>query len=81
MGDDTFDDIFNEELTVADKIWSSIQVRRLFDSDASSIVEAKIDEVCRNAEKGVYKPCTVDRAPLRNKYLDLFSYDSIVTRV
>ena len=66
MSDDNLD-LFDKELTVADKIWSSISVRRLFDKDASTVIEQKIDEVCQNAEKGIYKPCTVDRAALRNK--------------
>ena len=66
MSDDNFD-FFDKELTVADKVWSSISVRRLFDKEASAVIEEKIDEVCRNAEKGIFKPCTVDRAPLRNK--------------
>lgn len=67
MSDET-PDLFDEEWTTADKIWSSVHVRRLFDAQSSTKIESKIDEIVRKAEKGLYKPCTVDRAPLRNKY-------------
>ena len=61
MSDDLFDDL-------SDKIWSTVHVRRLFDSQSSDKIESKIEEICQKAEKGLFKPCTVDRAPLRNKY-------------
>jgi hypothetical protein len=44
MSDDTID-LFDENWPVAEKIWSTVKVRRLFDPDASSVIEAKIDQV------------------------------------
>ncbi|CAG2055067.1 unnamed protein product [Timema podura] len=50
------------------RIHTGIQQRRLFDNDQCAMIENKIDEVVELADGGKYKPCTVDRAPLRNKY-------------
>jgi hypothetical protein len=44
MSDDTID-LFDENWPVAEKIWSTVKVRRLFDPDASSVIEAKIHQV------------------------------------
>ena len=66
MPEDTLD-VFDENWPVAEKIWSSVKVRRLFDSEASALIESKIDQIVQDADKGAFKPCTVDRAPLRNK--------------
>jgi hypothetical protein len=38
-----------------------------FDADACSAIENKIESVCRDADAGKFRVCTVDRAPLRNK--------------
>ena len=66
MSEDTLD-VFDENWPVAEKIWSSVKVRRLFDSEASALIESKIDQIVQDADNGAFKPCTVDRAPLRNK--------------
>ncbi|XP_046989144.1 RNA demethylase ALKBH5-like [Schistocerca americana] len=58
----------DENLVLLKQIHTGIQQRRLFDNDQCTAIENKIDEVVELADKGKYKPCTVDRAPLRNKY-------------
>lgn len=50
------------------KLHAGIQQRRLFSSEDCKVIEEKIESVVRLANKGAYKPHTVDRAPLRNKY-------------
>lgn len=50
------------------KIHSGIKQRRLFTPAECDKLEAKIDEVVKVALRGEYKTCTVDKAPLRNKY-------------
>ncbi|KAL5018001.1 hypothetical protein ScPMuIL_003723 [Solemya velum] len=50
------------------KIHSGIKQRRLFTPAECDELEAKIDEVVKVALRGEYKTCTVDKAPLRNKY-------------
>jgi alkylated DNA repair protein alkB family protein 5 len=77
MIDDTLD-LFDEKWAIADKIWSTVRVRRLFDSDAAARIEAKIDEVIRRANKGLMKPATVDWAPLRNKLVPFTRKSSFV---
>ena len=66
MSEDCLDP-FGEEWTQAEKIWSTVKVRRLFDSEACSVIEAKIEKVVEDAKKGLFRPCTVDKAPLRTK--------------
>jgi alkylated DNA repair protein alkB family protein 5 len=56
-----------EEIAILDLIKEGIQQKRLFDDVQCTKIEAKIDRVVERADKGKYKPCTVDRAPLRNK--------------
>ncbi|XP_067006387.1 RNA demethylase ALKBH5 isoform X2 [Anabrus simplex] len=58
----------DDNLVILKQIHTGIQQRRLFDSEQCNAIEQKIDEVVELADKGKYKPCTVDRAPLRNKY-------------
>lgn len=57
-----------ENLILLKQIHTGIQQRRLFDGDQCAAIENKIDEVVELADQGKYKPCTVDRAPLRSKY-------------
>jgi alkylated DNA repair protein alkB family protein 5 len=57
-----------DNLVILKQIHRGIQQRRLFDNEQCAAIEEKIDEVVQLADKGKYKPCTVDRAPLRNKY-------------
>lgn len=56
-----------DNLVILKQIHTGIQQRRLFDNEQCAAIEEKIDEVVELADKGKYKPCTVDRAPLRNK--------------
>ncbi|XP_023322781.1 RNA demethylase ALKBH5-like [Eurytemora carolleeae] len=49
-------------------IKNSVETKTLFTPELCSEIEKKIDEVVADGEKGIYKDCTVDRAPLRNKY-------------
>ena len=53
---------------VLQNIHSGIRQRRLFDDETCKTIEGKIDAVVRDAEVGLYRKHTVDRAPLRNKY-------------
>ncbi|XP_067672775.1 RNA demethylase ALKBH5-like [Haliotis asinina] len=62
------DHVRNEREDELRKLDNSIQQRRLFSTAQCEEIERKIDEVVAEAEAGVYKDCTVDRAPLRNKY-------------
>ena len=50
------------------KVHQGIRQRILFDKDDCAEIESKIDDVVENADKGLYKDRTVDRAPLRTKY-------------
>jgi len=52
----------------ARKINEGIQQRRLFNDAQCKALERKIDEVVAAGERNEYSKCTVDRAPLRNKY-------------
>ena len=45
-----------------------IQQRRLFNDAQCKVLERKIDEVVAAGERNEFSKCTVDRAPLRNKY-------------
>ena len=58
-----------DNLVILKQIHKGIQQRRLFDNEQCAAIEEKIDEVVKLADKGKYKPCTVDRAPLRNKWV------------
>ncbi|XP_063240243.1 RNA demethylase ALKBH5-like isoform X2 [Bacillus rossius redtenbacheri] len=58
----------DDSFVVLKRIHTGIQQRRLFDGEQCALIERKIDEVVTLADRGEYKPCTVDRAPLRNKY-------------
>ena len=50
------------------KIHMGIKQRRLFTHEMCKKIEAKIEEVIETGDNDIYKKCTVDRAPLRNKY-------------
>lgn len=52
----------------ARRVKSSIQQKNIFTPEECEHIESKIDEVVANAEAGLYREHTVDRAPLRNKY-------------
>uniref|UniRef100_A0A1B6DAH8 Uncharacterized protein n=1 Tax=Clastoptera arizonana TaxID=38151 RepID=A0A1B6DAH8_9HEMI len=71
-----------EEIEVLNLIRDGVMQKRLFDDRECNKIEAKIDKVVARAEKGKYKPCTVDRAPLRNKYFfgEGYTYGSQLTR-
>lgn len=56
-----------EEIEILNLIRDGVQQKRLFDDAQCIKIEGKINRVVERAEKGKYKPCTVDRAPLRNK--------------
>lgn len=56
-----------DELTLLNLIKTGVQQHKLFDDAQCLEIEKKIDKVVLKAEKGKYKACTVDRAPLRNK--------------
>ncbi|XP_070579362.1 RNA demethylase ALKBH5-like [Ptychodera flava] len=49
-------------------VHSGIKQRRLFTAEECDVIETKIEEVVAEADRGMYKDHTVDRAPLRNKY-------------
>ncbi|KAF4516742.1 hypothetical protein B566_EDAN008432 [Ephemera danica] len=53
---------------IISRIYEGIQQIQFFNGKQCRIIEEKIDEVVCLAEKGVYKQCTIDRAPLRTKY-------------
>lgn len=55
------------DLNIEYCIREGIKQLQLFNYQKCSIIERKIDEVVELADKGIYKRCTVDRAPLRNK--------------
>uniref|UniRef100_T1JJ71 RNA demethylase ALKBH5 n=1 Tax=Strigamia maritima TaxID=126957 RepID=T1JJ71_STRMM len=59
---------YDSRLKTLRKLHSGIQQRRLFTDAECQVIEQQIDEVVENGEKGFYRPQTVDRAPLRNKY-------------
>ncbi|CAB4054402.1 ALKBH5 [Lepeophtheirus salmonis] len=44
------------------------KTHKLYDGDACRRIENEIEKVVLKAERGDYKPCTVDRSPLRIKY-------------
>lgn len=56
-----------DELTLLNLIKTGVQQHKLFDDAQCLEIEHKIDKVVQKADKGKYKACTVDRAPLRNK--------------
>ncbi len=58
----------NGDTNELQKIHEGITQRVLFDDEECLKIEKKIDEVVENAEKGLYREKTVDRAPLRIKY-------------
>lgn len=57
-----------EDIALLDLIKEGVKQKRLFDDAQCTKIEEKIERVVERADKGKYKPCTVDRAPLRNKY-------------
>lgn len=57
-----------EDIALLDLIKEGVKQKRLFDDAQCTKIEDKIERVVERADKGKYKPCTVDRAPLRNKY-------------
>lgn len=52
----------------ARKVKSGITQARMFTPEECARIEAKIDDVVANGDRGLYREHTVDRAPLRNKY-------------
>ncbi|XP_072319435.1 RNA demethylase ALKBH5 isoform X2 [Eucyclogobius newberryi] len=52
----------------ARRVKGSVQQKSIFSPEECRLIEDKIDEVVGNAEAGLYREHTVDRAPLRNKY-------------
>ncbi|KAK6170072.1 hypothetical protein SNE40_018552 [Patella caerulea] len=64
------------------KVHSGIEQRRLFTSAQCAEIEKKIDDVVAKANRNEYKDCTVDRAPLRNKYFfgEGYTYGSQLER-
>ncbi|KAL1005263.1 hypothetical protein UPYG_G00056830 [Umbra pygmaea] len=52
----------------ARRVQSGIIQVEVFSQEECKVIEKKIDEVVSNAEEGLYREHTVDRAPLRNKY-------------
>ncbi|XP_026676084.1 uncharacterized protein LOC103504852 [Diaphorina citri] len=64
------------------KILQGVNQMSLFSHEECLALERNIDEVSSLAEQGQYKPCTVDRAPLRNKYFfgEGYTYGSQLVR-
>ncbi len=54
------------------KVESGVSTVVIFDDPACQRIEERIDEVCRTADRGGYRVCTVDRARLRNKSVNFF---------
>ena len=50
------------------RITESVESKVLFSREECEEIEERILEVCKKGDRGGYKPCTVDRAHLRNKY-------------
>ena len=53
---------------LAAAVRAGVDTRVLFDGPACDRIEEHIDAVRREADRGGYRVCTVDRAPLRHKY-------------
>lgn len=72
----------DEEMDELHKTETGITQRRLFSEQQCEVIEKKIDEVVKTANKGVYKDHTVDRAPLRSKYFfgEGYTYGSQLER-
>ncbi|KAG7491933.1 hypothetical protein MATL_G00009260 [Megalops atlanticus] len=66
--EEDFSDPEEQREVEARKVKSGITQVSIFSTEECSVIEAKIDEVVSNGEKGLYREHTVDRAPLRNKY-------------
>ena len=47
------------------RILDSVDTKRLFDKTESAIIEWNIDNIVSEANRGKFRECTVDRAPLR----------------
>ena len=47
------------------RILESVETESLFDKTSASIIEWNIDNIVSEAKRDKFKPCTVDRAPLR----------------
>ncbi|KAJ8001328.1 hypothetical protein DPEC_G00168400 [Dallia pectoralis] len=63
-----YSDLSESREQVAHRVQSDIVQVEVFSQEECDIIESKIDEVVSNAEAGLYREHTVDRAPLRNKY-------------
>ena len=50
------------------RITESVESKVLFSREDCEEIEERILEVCKKGDRGGYKPCTVDRAHLRNKF-------------
>lgn len=61
-------DSYDANETELQKVHHGIIQRVLFDSEDCGKIEAKINEIVENGDKGRYREKTVDRAPLRVKY-------------
>ena len=64
-------------LTELQRVHQGITQRVLFDSEECEKIEAKINKVVSQAERGYYREKTVDKAPLRIKYFFGEGYISI----
>ncbi|XP_040569870.1 uncharacterized protein [Lepeophtheirus salmonis] len=53
---------------IREKVRAGVKTHKLYDGDACRRIENEIEKVVLKAERGDYKPCTVDRSPLRIKY-------------
>ncbi|XP_071444350.1 RNA demethylase ALKBH5-like [Hetaerina americana] len=67
---------------IVKRIRAGIEQTVIFNKEQCSLIESKIDEVISMADEGAYKPCSVDRAPLRNKYFfgEGYTYGSQLSR-
>lgn len=50
------------------KIEEGVKSKVVFNDRECRRIEDLIDEICRKGQAGHYKSCTLDKAPLRNKY-------------
>ncbi|XP_046406293.1 RNA demethylase ALKBH5-like isoform X2 [Ischnura elegans] len=60
--------LLEDKSLIVKRIRAGIEQTVIFNNEQCSLIESKIDEVISMADEGVYKPCSVDRAPLRTKY-------------
>ncbi|XP_066545290.1 RNA demethylase ALKBH5 [Amia ocellicauda] len=66
--EEDYSDYEEQREVEARKVKTGIRQVNIFSPEDCALIEAKIDEVVSNGEKGLYREHTVDRAPLRNKY-------------